>query len=268
MLGNTRQRPIELERLRMEIQLNIGDVNGAVTSLKDMVIRRDSTEAAKVLMDYLIHHGRSEEAEEICGHAVARIDEHVARTTDAERRRALGAGLRYFLDRSLKFATINRRSPEVIEGLKIRLKPFAAETKEDHLSTIRNPGFLDPQDVRKPRWHVDEDVNYYPEYFSRSINFGEAIREFILAKHPRKSVTVGPDDEILTYGSCFASNLRQGLKKRGYPAQNIDIPEGLNNSFALLNYFKWAISGESLGEAAYDSSTLGGGREMGGRRGS
>jgi len=247
----------EFDRLRLEIQINVGDIDGAVIALRDMVLQRDSTEAAKVLMDHLIHHGRTVEAEEICTHVVAKIDEQVVTTVEPGRRRALGAGLRYFLGRQLKFATINGRSPKITQELKTRLAPFGIPTNEDHISTLRRPNLLDPQDVKSSKWHVDPDVDYYPEYFLRTIGFKEAIRDLVLTKHPTKTVSLYRDDLVLTYGSCFAANLRLGLKKRGFEAENIDIPEGLNNSFALASYFRWATTGHDIGRGAYDRSKLG-----------
>lgn len=257
LLAETDSGQFEIERLRLEVQLNVGDIDGAASALQDMVLKQDSTEAAKVLLNHLVHRGRTEQAEKICRHVVDRIDAHLTSVADSERRRALGAGLRYFLDRWLKFATINRRPREQIDALKKRLQPFVLGAAEDHISTLRERDLLDPQDVRKPRWHVEQEVDYFPEYFSRTIDFEDAIRGFLLKKHLRKTIEISPSDEILTYGSCFASNLRLGLKRRGYPADNIDIPEGLNNSFALLQYFRWAITGKSIGEAAYDAAGIG-----------
>lgn len=64
---------------------------------------------------------------------------------------------------------------------------------------------------------------------------------------PEGEKCFGPKDRILTMGSCFARTMRAWLKERGMSSENISVPSGLNNSFAVRQYLEWAITGKTDG---------------------
>ncbi len=64
---------------------------------------------------------------------------------------------------------------------------------------------------------------------------------------------LGAEDEVITLGSCFASELRQFLNSAGLGASRIRIPERLNNTYALLDFVTWCITGSETARAySYD----------------
>jgi hypothetical protein len=52
---------------------------------------------------------------------------------------------------------------------------------------------------------------------------------------------------VVTLGSCFARELRTFLSLSGVSANRFWIPSGLNNTFAILDFFSWCITGKETG---------------------
>jgi hypothetical protein len=48
-------------------------------------------------------------------------------------------------------------------------------------------------------------------------------------------------------GSCFAQELRDHLSERGFASGNFWIPSGLNNTFAILDFISWCVTGSDTG---------------------
>ena len=69
----------------------------------------------------------------------------------------------------------------------------------------------------------------------------------------------GDNDTVVTMGSCFADRLRNWLNANGKGTSYINVPEGLNNSFAVRQYLEWALTGDRSTDAYwYDNDkTLG-----------
>jgi len=63
---------------------------------------------------------------------------------------------------------------------------------------------------------------------------------------------------LITMGSCFADRLRRWLSSQGLSAENVDVPSGLNNSFAVRQFIEWVLSGERSEDAYwYDKNETG-----------
>jgi hypothetical protein len=94
------------------------------------------------------------------------------------------------------------------------------------------------------RWH-ELDVNAYPPdqaLFKRDV--GRLIQEYALVGHAPPKPVLTEGDSVITMGSCFAGELRNFLKKAGFPAGKLRVPAGLNNTFALLDFVSWCVTGE------------------------
>ena len=96
----------------------------------------------------------------------------------------------------------------------------------------------------KSRWHA-LDVRLYPRemgIFERDI--GRLIREYVVPGHAPQHPLLEATDSVVTLGSCFARELRNYLDKHGFSSETFWIPAGLHNSFAMLDFISWAVTGE------------------------
>lgn len=108
------------------------------------------------------------------------------------------------------------------------------------------------------RWHA-QDVNLYP--VDQSIfegDLAQLIREWVLPGHRPAEPFLTADDAVITLGSCFARNLRRVLDKAGVSANSFYIPSGLNNTFAILDFISWCVTGQETGRGfRYDRTEEG-----------
>jgi GSCFA family protein len=101
---------------------------------------------------------------------------------------------------------------------------------------------------RRRNWHRDERIFRYPE--SRAAfehDLPRLIRQEVLPCHTPAKPLLERGDQIVTMGSCFARELRDHLEKRGFSSGNIWIPSGLNNTFAILDFVSWCVTGSESG---------------------
>lgn len=73
------------------------------------------------------------------------------------------------------------------------------------------------------------------------------IREWVLPGHAPPAGMLGLDDRVVTLGSCFARELRSRLAASGVGGGNVWIPSGLNNTFAILDFISWCVTGRETG---------------------
>ena len=98
------------------------------------------------------------------------------------------------------------------------------------------------------RWHQDAGVFRYPDdrrAFARDLP--KLIREGILPGHVPAEPLLEASDSVVTMGSCFAEELRDHLSARGFASGNFWIPSGLNNTFAILDFISWCVTGTDSG---------------------
>jgi len=101
---------------------------------------------------------------------------------------------------------------------------------------------------RRRNWHQDPNVYRYPEDRSRfEDDLPRVIREDVLPGHVPERPMLEPGDHVVTMGSCFARELRDHLWRRGFASGNIWIPSGLNNTFAILDFVSWCVTGSDAG---------------------
>jgi hypothetical protein len=108
------------------------------------------------------------------------------------------------------------------------------------------------------RWH-DLGASAYPakaELFEGALP--GLIREWVLRGHKPLVGTLEAQDSLITLGSCFALELRKYLTQVGFSAKNFWIPSGLNNTFAILDFVAWCITGQETGSGfRYDRTDEG-----------
>jgi hypothetical protein len=73
------------------------------------------------------------------------------------------------------------------------------------------------------------------------------IQEWVIPGHAPTAGMLSADDSIVTLGSCFARELRDYLAEAGLSAASFWIPSGLNNTFAILDFISWCVSGQQTG---------------------
>jgi hypothetical protein len=112
---------------------------------------------------------------------------------------------------------------------------------------------VDADPDRKPTtwvkhgWYVP-NVNAYPakqELFETDL--ASAIRDYVLPGHAPAAPFLQQSTPVITLGSCFARELRLFLSLSGVNASRFWIPSGLNNTFAILDFFSWCITGQETG---------------------
>jgi len=97
------------------------------------------------------------------------------------------------------------------------------------------------------RWHQDEVFRYPEERRAFTSNLPRLIREQVLPGHVPDEPLLEAGDSVLTMGSCFARELRDHLSERGFASGNFWIPSGLNNTFAILDFISWCVTGSDSG---------------------
>jgi hypothetical protein len=95
-------------------------------------------------------------------------------------------------------------------------------------------------------WH-NSDAKYFPSDRRQFDDFERLIRDWILPGHTPAEPMLAADDLVVTLGSCFARELRTFLGQAGLLATTLRIPEGLNNTYALLDFVAWCVKGSETG---------------------
>ncbi|QYZ67195.1 MAG: hypothetical protein HPY30_15130 [Gammaproteobacteria bacterium (ex Lamellibrachia satsuma)] len=93
------------------------------------------------------------------------------------------------------------------------------------------------------KWHKD-DLCAYPADIDAFNDLSKLIRHHVINGHVPKSPVLTLNDNVITLGSCFASELRYFLNDVGLASDSFWVPSGLNNTFALLDFVSWCVRGE------------------------
>jgi GSCFA family len=100
----------------------------------------------------------------------------------------------------------------------------------------------------RKRWHA-LGATLFPsemELFEAD-SLQQLIKEWVIPGWAPKEPLLAVDDSVFTLGSCFARELLRYLTKAGVSSKRLWIPSGLNNSFAILDFFSWCATGEETG---------------------
>jgi hypothetical protein len=111
-------------------------------------------------------------------------------------------------------------------------------------------------------WYMS-DINAYPvDQALFAGDLGRLIRDWVLPGHAPAQPMLDATQSVVTLGSCFARELRLYLEMCGVTATRFWIPSGLNNTFALLDFVTWCVTGEQTGRGyRYERSGEGAIRE-------
>lgn len=99
----------------------------------------------------------------------------------------------------------------------------------------------------KHGWYIPA-LNTYPDdqgVFEGDL--GTLMRDWVLPGHVPPAPMLREQQSVITLGSCFARNLRSTLARSGVNASQFWIPSGLNNTFAILDFFSWCVMGAQTG---------------------
>lgn len=103
-----------------------------------------------------------------------------------------------------------------------------------------------PASWAENRWY-GKHVNSYPGAQGDFDDLPRLIRECVLPGHAPAAPLLGAADNVVTLGSCFAAELRHFLNKFSFASRSFWIPSGLNNTFAILDFVSWCVTGNQTG---------------------
>jgi len=100
-------------------------------------------------------------------------------------------------------------------------------------------------------WFRGEQCNFLPS--CANLAEPDAIERFILSGWTPPDPFIKKSDKVLTFGSCFAKEVKTRLRMRGFDTtgrintQHIPVVQqaaGINNTFAIRQQFEWAFLGK------------------------
>jgi hypothetical protein len=96
-------------------------------------------------------------------------------------------------------------------------------------------------------WYIPK-VNAYPtEQALFDSDLARVIGAHVLPGHLPPAPMLNEREAVITLGSCFARELLLFLSRSGANSTRFWIPSGLNNAFAILDFFSWCITGTQTG---------------------
>jgi hypothetical protein len=108
------------------------------------------------------------------------------------------------------------------------------------------------------RWHQLDAKPFPPQRSDFDVDLGRLIRESVIPGSTPPEPMLGADSAVITLGSCFARELREHLASLGFASRGIWVPSGLNNTFAILDFVSWCVTGrETGGGYRYDRTAEG-----------
>ncbi|MFN4165305.1 MAG: GSCFA domain-containing protein [Ferrovibrio sp.] len=128
----------------------------------------------------------------------------------------------------------------------------------DKLLSIKTPGqkqFIGSLAVNREAsmwadyWHMSEDMTFFPREVAMFDDVEAIARDFVFKGYGPEKPIFGDDSKLITMGSCFADRLRRWLLANTRNAYGIDVPESLNNSFAVRQFIQWCLTGERAEDA-------------------
>jgi hypothetical protein len=96
-------------------------------------------------------------------------------------------------------------------------------------------------------WYIPRTNTYPTEQALFDADLARVIHEYVLPGHLPTAPALDETQPVVTLGSCFARELLLFLQRSGANSTRFWIPSGLNNTFAILDFFSWCITGEQTG---------------------
>lgn len=115
---------------------------------------------------------------------------------------------------------------------------------------IDKSGLIDPMNLDqgcefKVSWHKTKNVRYFPIREMQESSYVTLLEKTILKDETLPGPIFNDHSKLLTFGSCFAAHLRGHLMSHGKLSEQLTIPPGLNNTFALENFITWCLTGNT-----------------------
>ena len=101
----------------------------------------------------------------------------------------------------------------------------------------------------KRAWHTNNKIRFLPRTKEQFDDIETLAEQYVFAEHGPEQPIFDNTSKIVTMGSCFASELRNVLSEDNKSTDYIQVPEGLNNSFAVRQYLEWALTGDRSSDA-------------------
>lgn len=115
---------------------------------------------------------------------------------------------------------------------------------------IDKSGLIDPMNLdqgceEKISWHKTKDVHYFPIRGMQETDYKTLLERVILKDENLPGPVFNESSKLMTFGSCFAAHLRDHLRRHGKSSEQLTIPPGLNNTFAIENFITWCLTGNT-----------------------
>lgn len=117
------------------------------------------------------------------------------------------------------------------------LTPFGEDFSGLERMAEESPGF-----IARNKWYKSTDLRRFPS-FAQLPDLKQIVQEFVLSDYPSHNI-FSSDSKIITFGSCFASEIRKAFQSRNIRSSSLAIPEGLNNTFAIRSFIEWCLLGK------------------------
>jgi GSCFA family protein len=130
------------------------------------------------------------------------------------------------------------------------------ETLQSDIGELVSP--LAKGHVPKREWY-SRGAKPYP--LDNGLFYGDLRRlldRYVLPGHTPREPFLEATNTVITLGSCFANQLRTYLRQAGFASDRIVIPSGLNNTYAMLDFISWVVTGSETGRGfRYDTTSQG-----------
>ena len=104
-------------------------------------------------------------------------------------------------------------------------------------------------------WH-SQGAKFYPREQRLFRDLQRLIQEYVLTGYTPASPQLEAADSVVTLGSCFARELRTYLEQSGVASDNIALNAELDNTYAILDFLSWIVTGRETGRGfRYETSS-------------
>lgn len=132
-----------------------------------------------------------------------------------------------------------------------------AGKKLGRLVVQKSSAKLSAGNIEKELWHKDATITYFPREKEMFNDLDTLAQKYVFDTFGPEQPILDSNDKVVTMGSCFADRLRNWLKNNGKNADYINVPEGLNNSFAVRQWLEWVLTGDRSSDAYwYDNDKV------------
>lgn len=104
-----------------------------------------------------------------------------------------------------------------------------------------------PKSWAQQFWH-QSGAHPYPDNFDGRHDAARLIVDHVVRGYIPTQPPLRGDASVVTLGSCFAAELRYFLNQVGLSSESFWVPSGLNNTYALLDFISWCVTGQQTGK--------------------